>query len=119
VIEQDVSRFRSDRPARVDHTRRQARGLEQLVGVVIGEDRRRRRFHHHGVAISAGAPEQVAADGGEVERRDGVDEPFERAILHLVPGGMRAVGLLVEQLLGEGGVEAPEVTSSDAASISA
>ena len=60
--------------------------------------------------ISAGAVGQVAGDRGEVERRDRVDEPLERAVVGAVPDAL-AVG---DRLLGEDlprvvHVEAPEV----------
>ena len=63
--------------------------------------------------ISAGAVGRFAADRGEVERRDGVDEPFEAAVLELVPHRVVAERLLVEQLLPVVDVEAPEVDDLD------
>ena len=93
----------------VDDTRRQAGRLEQLQHVVRAQHGGGRRLPYHGVAHQRGGAGQVAADGGEVERRDGVHEPLERAVLHLVPHGVAAVGLLGHQLLGKRDVEAPEI----------
>ena len=59
--------------------------------------------------ISAGAVGEVAADRGEVERRHGVDEAFEAAVLQLVPHRVVAERLFVEQFLRVVHVEAPEV----------
>ena len=77
--------------------------------VVAAQHRARRRLPDHGVAHQRRRGREVAADGGEVERRDGVDEALERAVLHLVPHARAADRLLVIQLLREAGVEAPEV----------
>ena len=80
-----------------------------LHRVVAAQHRARGRLPDHGVAHQRRRRRQVAADRGEVERRDGVDEPFEGAVLHLVPHARAADRLLVVELLREVGVEAPEV----------
>src|SRR5688572_3214533 len=93
----------------VDDAGRHARLLEAAQRVVAAQHRRRGRLPHDGVAHQRRRGRQVAADGGEVERRDGVDETFERPVFHLVPHAGPAGWLLVEQFLGEPGVEPPEV----------
>ena len=93
----------------VDDARRQAGGFEHLERVVAAQHRGRRRLPDDGVAHQRRRGGQVAADRREVERRDGVDEPFEVAVLHLVPHAGAAHRLLVVELLREPGVEPPEV----------
>ena len=66
-------------------------------------------FHTTALPMSAGAVGQVAADGREVERRDGVDEPLERPVIHPVPRARRRVGLLAVDPLGVVHVEPEEV----------
>ena len=84
-------------------------GFEHLVRVVRAEHRARGRLPDDGVAHQRGRGRQVAADGREVERRDGIDEPFERPVLHRVPHARAADGLFLVELLREGRVEAPEI----------
>ena len=100
-----------DRVARqeVDHARRQARLLQQLVEVPVAERGGVRRLPHHRVAHERGRGRQVAADRREVERRDGVDEALERPVVHPVPHARRGVGLLPVDPLGVVDVEAEEV----------
>ena len=93
----------------VDDAGRQARGFEHLQRVVAAQHRRRCRLPDHGVPHQRRRGGQVAADGGEVERSDRVDEALERAILHRVPHAGAADRLLAVELLREVGVEAPEV----------
>ena len=93
----------------VDDAGRQAGRLEHLERVVAAQHRGRRRLPDDGVAHQRRRGRQVAADRGEVERRDRVDEAFERAVLHLVPHAGAADRLLAVELLREVGVEAPEV----------
>jgi hypothetical protein len=93
----------------VDDAGGQARRFEQTHHVVRAQHRGARGLPQHCVAHERGRAGEVAADRREVERRHRVDEAFERAVLHLVPDGMRAVGLLGQQLLCKRDVEAPEV----------
>ena len=93
----------------VDHARRQTCGLQQLHGQIGGEGLRRRRLPHHRVAHQRGGGGQVARDRGEVERRDGVDEALERAVVGAVPHPAGADRLLRHDLPGEADVEPPEV----------
>ena len=59
-------------------------------------------FQTHHVAHQRRRGRQVAGDGGEVERRDRVDEALERPVVGAVPDA-RAVGdrLVGEDLPGE------------------
>ena len=93
----------------VDDARRQAGRFEQLQRVVGAQHRAGRRLPHHGVAHQRRRRRQVAADGREVERRHGVDEALETAVVGLVPHRRRRHRLLGHQLGGEGHVVAPEV----------
>src|SRR4030095_2988053 len=69
----------------VDDARRQPRLLQDLHRVVAGQDRAGGGLPHDRVAHERGRSRQVRADGREVERRDRVDEAFQRAELQLVP----------------------------------
>ena len=93
----------------IDDTGRQAGLSQQRHHVVRREHRARRRLPDDGVAHQRRCGGQVGGDRGEVERRDGVDEPFERAVLELVPHRVIAGRLLVEQLLAVVRVEPPEI----------
>ena len=93
----------------VDHPRRQAGVLEQLHDVVRREHRARGRLPDDRVAHQRRRGRQVRGNRREIERRDGVDEPLERAVLELVPHRVIARRLLGEQFLAVVGVEAPEV----------
>ncbi len=70
----------------------------------------RGRLPHHDVAHQRRRGGQVAADGGEVERGDRVDEALERTVVRAVPDAL-AVGhrLLAVDLAGEVHVEPQEV----------
>ena len=68
-----------------------------------------RRLPHHRVAHQRRRGREVAADGREVERRHGEDEPFEGPVLHPVPDPRMRPRLLRVDLPHEVGVEAPEV----------
>ena len=94
----------------VDDTRRQASSLEQLQRQLRGETLRGGGFPEHDVAHQRRCRRQIARNRGEVEGRDGVDEPLERAVVEPVPdaGGIER-GLLGQDPAGEGDVEAPEV----------
>ena len=48
-------------------------------------DRRGGRLPDRDVAHEGGRRREVAADRGEVERGDGVDEPFQWPVIHAVP----------------------------------
>src|SRR2546430_8069995 len=63
------------------YARWQAGFLEQLEDEIVREDRRRGRLPDHGVAHERGRRGEVAADRREVERRDRVHEPLERAVV--------------------------------------
>ena len=93
----------------VDHAGRHAGRLEQLERVVAAQHRGGGRLPDDRVAHQRGCGREVAADRGEVERRDGVDEAFDRPVLHLVPDAGAADRLLAVELLREVRVEAPEV----------
>ncbi len=93
----------------VDDPGREARRLEQPQGVVGARDRGGGRLPDHGVAHERGGGREVRPDGGEVERRDGVDEALERAVLELVPHAAVGDRLLPVELLRVGRVEAPEI----------
>ena len=93
----------------VDHARRQARRLKQGHEVVRRELLGRRGLPHHHVAEQGRRGRQVPRDRGEVERRDRQHEPFERPVLHAVPGARARRRLLGEQLPGERDVVPPEV----------
>ena len=93
----------------VDDARWQAGFLEDLHHGPPRQNRSRRRFPDHGVAHHCGRTGEVAADGREVERRHRVDEAFQRPVIRLVPGGVRADRLLRVERFGECGVEAPEI----------
>ena len=93
----------------VDDARRQACGLQHLERVITAQNRARCGLPDDGIPHQRWRGGQVAADSGEVERRDRVDESFERAILHLVPDARPANRLLAVQFLREVRVEPPEV----------
>ncbi len=93
----------------VDDAGRQARLFQHQVGVVGRQELGLGRLPQDGVAHQRRRRGQVAADRGEVERREGEDEALERAQLEHVPGAGRAGWLLGVQALGVGRVEAPEV----------
>ena len=93
----------------VDDAWGQARRLEEPHDVVRAGDGCRRGLPHDGVAHERRGRREVAGDRGEVERREGKDEPFQRAVLDLVPDGRGREGLLGVEILRELGVETPEV----------
>ena len=73
-------------------------GLAQdLEHEPVGEDRRLRRLPDDRVAHQRGRRREVAADGGEVERRDGVDEALEAALLEAVAEARRRDRLLARR----------------------
>ena len=76
----------------VDDPVREAGLLEDAHRVVGGEHRRRGGLPEHGVAHERGRAREVAADRGEVERRDGEDEAFERPVLQAVPDARARTG---------------------------
>ena len=94
----------------VDDAGRHPGLLEQLHRQVGGELLGVRGLPDDGVAHERGRGRQVAGDGREVERGDGVDEALERAVVAAVPQAA-GVGrrLLLDDLAGEVDVEAPEV----------
>ena len=79
------------------------------IEVPVAERGRGRGLPDHGVAHQRGRGGQVPADGGEVERRDGVDEAFEGPVVHPVPRPRHRLGLLLVDPLGERDVEPQEV----------
>ena len=93
----------------VEHAGRQAGRLEQPHREVGRELLGRRGLPHDDVAHERGRERQVAGDGGEVERRDRVDEALERAVVEPVPDAGARRRLLLEQPPAEGDVEAEEV----------
>ncbi len=86
-----------------------AKSGESSSAFVISTERRGCRFPDNRVAKQRRRRREVAANRREVERRHGVDEALERAVLHLVPDAGTADRLLVIELLREVRVEAPEV----------
>jgi hypothetical protein len=88
---------------------RQAGLLEQPHGEVRCELLRRRRLPDDDVAHQRRREREVAGDGGEVERRDGVDEALERPVVHGVPHTRRALRLLLDDEPAVGDVEPQEV----------
>ena len=93
----------------VDDAGREAGRLEQLHDVVGREERRRRGLPQDRVAHQRGRRREVAGDAREVERGDGEDEPFERAVLDLVPLAGRRERLVLVDLPHEVDVVAEEV----------
>ena len=93
----------------VDHAVRQPGLAQDLEHEPVGEDRGLRRLPHDRVAHQRRRRRQVAADRREVERRDGVDEALEAALLEAVVEARRRDRLHLAELLGEVDVEAPEV----------
>ena len=82
---------------------------QQLEDVPVAEGGRRRGLPDDRVAHQRRRRGQVAADRGEVEGRDRVDEPLERAVVEPVPHPGAALRLLPVDPLGEVDVEAEEV----------
>ena len=93
----------------VDHARRQAGLLEEVHEEVRGVAPRCGRLPDDRVAHQRGARREVAADRGEVERRDREDEALERPVLHPVPDARRGDRLLLVDARHELDVEAQEV----------
>ena len=93
----------------VDHAVRQAGLLEQAHHVVRREHRGRGRLPEHDVPHQRRRARQVAADRGEVERRDREHEALERPVLHAVPDARRRDRLLGVDPRHELDVEAEEV----------
>ena len=94
----------------VDHPGRQAGLVQQVHDQRRGQLLGGRRLPHHHVAHQRRRRRQVPGDGGEVERRDGVDEALQRPVIGAVPDAL-GVGdrLLGQDLPGEVHVEPPEV----------
>lgn len=83
---------------------------EDLVQQPVGGNGRVRRLPDNNVAKKRRSPWKVASDGGEVERRDSVDETLERSVLNPVPDtGCVVGGLLRHHLFGVRHVEAEEI----------
>ena len=93
----------------VDDAGGHAGRLEEAHRVIAAQHRRRCRLPDHRIPHDRGRGRQIAANRGEVERRDCVDEALQRPVLHLVPHAGAAHRLLVIQLLREVRVESPEV----------
>ncbi len=108
-IDEDVRDLDRVPRQEVDDARRQASGFEHLERVVAAQHRGGSRLPNDRVAHEGRRGRQVPANRREVEWRDGVHETFEVAILHLVPHTRAADRLLAVELLGEPGVEAPEI----------
>ena len=109
VIEADLGDRAGVARDEIDHAVRQPGLAQDLEDQPVGEDRGLRRLPDDGVAHQRRRRRQVAADGREVERRDGVDEALEAALLHAIVDARRRDRLLLCDLLGEVDVEAPEV----------
>ncbi len=110
VCQRDVGHGQPVAGQHVDHPWRHARLLEQPHGEVCGELLGDRRLPQHGVAHQCRCGGKVGGDCGEVEWRDGVDEPLERAVVGAVPDALGVRHRLLAQDLGAVvDVEAPEV----------
>ena len=109
VVENSVGNRHRITRQEIDHARRQACGLEELHHVVRAQHRGACGFPQDGVPHQGRRAGEVAANRREVERRHRVDEAFEGPVFHLVPDGMRAVGLLRQQFLCKRDVESPEI----------
>ena len=93
----------------VDHAVGEARLPQHVHHERCTERRRRRRLPDDDVAEHCRRGAEVAADGREVERRDGIDEALERPVLHAVPGLVGRGRLLGEHAVHALDVEAQEV----------
>ena len=93
----------------VDHARGETRRLEHPHQVVAAEHRGSRRLPERDVSHQRGRAREVAGDGGEVERRDRVDEPLERPVLDAIPHSGSGDRLVLVQALGEVHVEPEEI----------
>ena len=100
----DLGRVAGDE---VDHPRRQAGLLQQLVGEVARENGMGRRLPQHTTAHQRRKPREVAANRREVERTHGVDEPLQRPVVQPVPLPSGRGRLVVVDRFGE--VSAPAV----------
>ena len=110
MVEHHVGDLQPVSGEHVDHPGRHPGLLEQLHREVRGELLGGRGLPDDRVAHQRRSRGQVAGDRGEVERRDRVDEPLQRAVVGAVPDAL-AVG---DRLVGEDlprvvHVEAPEV----------
>ena len=93
----------------VDDAGRQSGLLQDAIEKPVAQGGRGRRLPDHRVPHQRRRGRQVAADRREVERRDGVDEPFERPVIHPVPHAGGRLGLLPVDLVREMHVVAEEV----------
>ena len=119
-VEQDVGDLCGIARHEIDDARRQAGALEEPQDVVAAQHRARRRLPDHRVAHQRGSGRQVAADRGEIEWRNGIDEAFERPVVHAVPHPVGAERLLARTAPGRRyALNRKKSISSDAESISA
>ena len=109
VGEQRLGHSRRRPGHEVDHPRGQPRLLEQLHDEVVRQHRGRRRLPHDRVPHDRRGRGEIAADGGEVEWRDRVDEPLEGAVVQVVPASGGGDRLLRIETFGEVDVEAEEI----------
>lgn len=94
----------------MDDAGRQAGFAEDLVDEVVAKDGRVRGLPHDNIAHEGRRTRQIPADGCEIERTDGQDEAFQRAIVESVPAADSVLGrLLLLESLGKGAIEAPKV----------
>ena len=93
----------------VDDAGWQAGFLKQPHDVPGRVDGRRRRLPEHGAAGEGRRRGQVAADGREVEGRNGEYESLEGPVLQAVPDARRGSGLVAHELRQVADVEPPEV----------
>ncbi len=93
----------------VDDAGRQTGLLQDLHDEVCRVHRRRSRLPDHRVPHQRRGGGQVAGDAGEVERRHGEHEPFQGAVLQVVPAGHAGLRLLHVDLLHVCRVVSPKV----------
>ncbi len=96
MIQHDVRYLRRRARYEVDDAGRQPCLFHDLQQEIVRVRRRARGLPDDRAPHDCGRRGEVAADRGEVERRDGVDEPRERPVLQRIPlaaGGQRLLAL--------------------------
>src|SRR6476659_3917637 len=93
----------------IDHTRWKSGFLEQLHYVIRREHRARRRLPYDSVSHKRGSRRKISGNRREVERRNCVNESFQRTIVELIPHRVIRDRLLIVQLLRVARIETPEV----------
>ena len=93
----------------VDDARRKSAVHEQLHVVIVRKHRRAGGLPERHITHDGRSCGQIPADGGEVEGRDGADEPVQGPIVLPIPDAGDGGGLILEYLLGGPDAEAEEV----------